>query len=67
MLENDLDARITGVRRILEEHGGVLRGLGRGADNPLLVDIGDQGSLTRRAGQRLGAEVREALAGDDGW
>ena len=38
-----------GFLRVLEQHGGVLGRPGRGADDPLLIDVGDQGGLPGRA------------------
>src|SRR5450759_4196347 len=65
MLKDGLDPRITGVLRVLKQHGGVLGGPGRGTQNPLLVNIGHEGSLPGRTSHGLHAETRKALARGD--
>src|ERR1017187_3019879 len=65
MLQDGLDSRGAWVLRFLEQHGGVLSLLGRGAHHPPLVGIGHEGGLTCRARHGVGAEAGEVLARGD--
>src|SRR6266568_1153573 len=60
MPKDGLNPRVARVSRVLKQHDGLLRRLGRCTDNPLLVDIGHEGSLPGWASHRLGAATRKA-------
>ena len=45
--QNGLHLGITGISGVGEQHGGVMRGPGRCAHDPFLVNVGYQGGLAR--------------------